>query len=238
MKENIINGLKLFLKIIVVNIMCFFVVMSFSVLITAVSTKNIGYTAFGTTSDSSEVTELYTYYYEDGEDTKKAEYTEQGYTVTERSLRSQMSSGGTAAFLIISQIFCLLILFSFIYPNIWHIGTKDSNLVRFKHKKEDKLKGLKIGLVAAAPFYLFLILIAAAKFLMPSFPMVLYKFLNSAFYSFIDIICGTATAGSLAPWRLALLFVLPLIIPLISGVAYLLGYKNISVGEKFVYKKK
>lgn len=238
MKENIKDGLKLFLKIIIVNIMCFFVVMSFNVLITAVATKNIGYTAFGTTSDSSEVSELYTYYYEDGEDTKKTEYTEQGYNVTERSIRSKMSAGGNAAFLIISQIFCIMILFSFIYPNIWHIGTADSNLVRFKHKAEDKLKGVKIGLIAVIPFYLFLIFVAAAKFVLPSFPMVLYKFLNSAFYSFIDILCGASTAGELAVWRLVLLFVLPVIIPVISGTAYLLGYKNISLGEKFIYKKK
>ena len=238
MKENIKDGLKLFLKIIVVNIMCFFVVMSFSVLITAAATKNIGYTAFGATSDSSDVTELYTYYYDEGEDTKKEEYTEQGYAVTERIIRSEMSAGATAAFLIISQIFCLMILIAFIYPNIWHIGTSDSNLVRFKHKSEDKLKGVKIGLVAVIPFYLFLIFIAAAKFVMPAFPMVLYKFLNSSFYSFIDVLCGASTAGSLAVWRLALLFVIPLIIPAVSGAAYLLGYKNISLGEKFIYKKK
>ena len=46
MKENFKTGAKLFLKLIVVNIMCFFVVMSFSVLATAAFTKNVGYKAY------------------------------------------------------------------------------------------------------------------------------------------------------------------------------------------------
>ena len=47
MKEILKDGGKLFLKTIVVNIMCFFLVISFSVLTTAAFSKNIGYTAYG-----------------------------------------------------------------------------------------------------------------------------------------------------------------------------------------------
>lgn len=240
MKEIWKNGAKLFLKIIVVNIMCFFIVISFSVLSTAAFTKNVGYKAYGTTSDSSETKELYTYYYDDGEDTKKAEYEGQGYTVTESSIRSEISGTGKAVFLTVSQIFCLLILISFIYPNIWHIGTTDSNLVKFKHKKEDRLKGFKIGAVAVIPAYLLLIFLVVAKAgAVPDFPVVLYKFLNSSLYSLIEVILGSAVkVGELAVWRLILLFVLPLIVPAVSGIAYILGFKNFSIGEKLVYKKK
>ena len=80
MKEVTKLGLKQFLRLILINVMCFFVVISFSVLSTAAFTKNIGYTAYGTSSESSEPEELYTYYYADGEDTKKQEYTDRGYT--------------------------------------------------------------------------------------------------------------------------------------------------------------
>ena len=107
MKENFKTGAKLFLKLIVVNIMCFFVVMSFSVLATAAFTKNVGYKAYGTSSDSSEPQELYTHYYADGDDTKKAEYEGRGFTVSESKIRSEMTRGGTAAFLAVSQIFCI-----------------------------------------------------------------------------------------------------------------------------------
>lgn len=240
MKEIFKSGGKLFLKTIVINIMCFFIVISFSVLATAAFTKNIGYKAYGTSSDTSSQTELYTYYFEDGEDSYKSTYEEQGYSVSTVSIRSQISGTGNVVFLTVSQIFCMLILISFIYPNLWHDGTNDSNLVRFKHKNEDKLKGFKIGAVAAIPNYLFLIFLVIAKLgAVPSFPMVLYKFLNSAFYSIIQIIVGSAvTVAELAVWRLMLLFILPLVIPIAAGVAYILGYKNISIGEKMVYKKK
>lgn len=239
MKEIFKNGGKLLVKNIVINIMCFFIVISFSVLATAAFTKNIGYKAYGTSSETSSQTELYTYYYEDGEDENKAIYEEQGYTVTTASIRSEISPTGNVVFLIVSQIFCILILISFIYPEIWHIGTNDSNLVRFKHKKEDKFKGFKIGAVAAIPNYLLLIFLLIARLgAFPSFPTALYKFLNSSLYSFIDIILGGAiTAADLSLWRLALLFLLPLAIPAVAGAAYLLGYNNFSIGEKLVYKK-
>ena len=99
---------------------------------------------------------------------------------------------------------------------------------------------MKIGAIAVIPSYLFLIFIVIAKFgVMPKFPMVLYKFLNASFYSLIDVILsGTVTAGELSVWRLAILFILPLTVPAVAGVAYLLGYKNFSIGEKLVYKKK
>ena len=230
MEEYHKTGAKLFLKLIVVNIMCFFVVMSFSVLSTAAFTKNVGYKAYGTSSDSSEPQELYTHYYADGEDTKKAEYEGRGFTVSESKIRSEMTRGGTAAFLTVSQIFCILILFSFIYPNIWHIGTTDSNLV----------KGLKIGLIAVAPEYLFLLFVIIAKAgVSPKFPVVLLKFLNAAFYSLTQVICGSAVhVSELSVIRLILLLLLPLIIPAVSCVSYILGYKNFSVGEKLIYKKK
>ena len=240
MKEIFKNGASLFLKTIVINIMCFFIVISFNVLATAAFTKNIGYTAYGTSSTQSEQTELYTYYYDDGDDTQKAEYEEEGYTVSTSPIRSEISSAGTAVFLTVSQIFCILILIAFIYPNIWHLGTNDSNLVRFKHKPEDKFKGVKIGAIAVIPSYLFLIFIVIAKFgAMPKFPMVLYKFLNASFYSLIDVVLsGTVTVGELSVWRLVILFIFPLTVPAVAGVAYLLGYKNFSIGEKLVYKKK
>lgn len=240
MKEILKGGGKLFLKTVAINLMCFFIVISFSVLSTSFFTENIGYTAYGTTSDSSEPTELYTYYYEDGEDTQKSAYEEKGYTVSTNYIRSTLSKNGNTFFLTISQVFAFFLFCGLIYPAIWHNGTTDSNLVKFKHKKEDKLKGFKFGAVAAVPNYLFLLFLVIAKLgLFPNFPMALYKLLNSSVYSFIQVIIGSAVAVSqLSAWRLALLFILPLLIPVVSGISYILGYKNISIGEKLIYKKK
>ncbi len=235
MKEILQNGAKLFLRTIIVNIMCFFVVMSFSVLATAAFTKNIGYKAYGTLGDSSTTEELYTYYYDDGDDLKKQEYEDKGYKITESSVRSTLSGKGETVFLVVSQIFCVLILISFVYPGMWQLGTKDSNLVKFKHKKEDRLKGLKIGLAAVTPIYVILLL----TLISPSFPTVLYKLLNAGLYSLTELITSSAkTVSELSVGRYLLLLVLPLLIPAISCAAYLLGFNNYSVSERLIYKKK
>ena len=238
-KEIFTFGGKLFLKLIIVNIMCFFIIMSFSVLSTAAFTKNIGYTAYGTTSESSEQQELYTYYYDDGEDTKLKEYEDSGVTVSKSTIRSPMSKTGNILFLTVSQVFSLLILIAFIYPNIWDLGTKDSNLVRFKHKEEDRLKGLKIGLVAVIPLYLARIALVVFKLgAFPKFPLALHRFFNSSFYALIQAITGKAgTVGEASWWRIILLFLPPIIIPAIAWLAYALGIRNFSIGEKLIYKK-
>ena len=242
MKENFKTGAKLFLKLIVVNIMCFFVVMSFSVLATAAflpKTWGIRLTALQAIRASRR--SFITYYHADGDDTKKAEYEGKGFTVSESKIRSEMTKGGTAAFLAVSQIFCILILFSFIYPNIWHIGTTDSNLVKFKHKAEDKLKGLKIGLIAVVPEYLFLLFVIIAKAgVSPKFPVVLLKFLNAAFYSLTQVICGSAAYVS-ELWVIRLYTFAFTAACNTGGKLCFIHFGPIRIslwGEKLIYKKK
>ncbi len=239
MKEIFKSGLSLFGRLIIVNIMCFFMVISINVLVTAAFTQNIGYTAYGTSSDSSEQVELYTHYDKDGEDTKLKEYEDKGYTITKSNIRSQLSGTGYTVFHVVAQLFCIALLASFIYPNFWQMGTKDSNLVQFKHKKEDKLKGLKGGLVAIIPSLLVLAFITATKSgISAKFPVVLLKFLFSSYYSLIELTIGkVATLGELSVLQILPVFLMQLFVPLVAFIAYLLGYKNISLGEKLIYKK-
>ena len=239
MKEILKSGVGLFGKLIIVNIMCFFLVVSISVLCSAAFTENVGYIAYGVKEGSEESVELYTYNYADGEDTKKAEYEAQGYTITESTVKSPLSKTGNAVFLTVTQLFSLCLLIAFVYPNFWNMGTRDSNLVHFKHKKEDKLKGLKAGSVAIVPSVLLLLFLSITKSgLSANFPVVLYKFLNSSVYSFIQMASFDASSfGDLNFGSIIIFFLLIAIVPVTSFVAYLLGYKNISLGEKFIYKK-
>lgn len=210
-------------------------VISLSVLATAAFSENIGYIAYGVSSESEESEELYRHYYKDGEDTKKAQYEDNGYTVTESKIRSEISKTGNAVFLTVSAIFCLVLTVSFVYPKLWQMGTKDSNLVQFKHKKEDKLKGLKCGIIAIIPSVILLIVFA---FIIPETQTTLYKFLNCSSYTFIDWIVGSAkTFKELSIIKILGLLILNAVIPLSAFSGYLLGYKNISLSEKFIYKK-
>ena len=239
MKEIFKSGVGLFGKLIVVNIMCFFLVVSISVLCSAAFTENTGYIAYGTKEGSEEAVELYTYNYSDGEDTKRAEYEAQGYTITESTVKSPLSKTGNTVFLTVTQTFCICLLVAFVYPNFWNMGTKDSNLVHFKHKKEDKFKGFKAGSIAVVPSVLLLLFLAVTKSgFSAKFPVVIYKFLNSSVYSFIQLASGNAsTFGELGIGAIIVYFLLIAIVPLTAFAGYMLGYKNISLSEKFIYKK-
>lgn len=238
MKELFKNAGSLFLKRVIVAIMCFFVVISISVLCTAAFTKNIGYTAYGTKEGSDKSVELYTYYSKDGEDTQKKEYEEQGYTVTTSNIRSSLEGTGNRVFLSVSQIFCILILTAFVYPQLWQLGTKDSNLVKFKHKNEDIFKGLKIGALSTVPalvFFLFCIIFSYTSF---DIPVSLYRFVNCQFLPLLTVISGKSSFFTeLSVIKLVCIFLLLLFVPAVSFGAYLLGYRDISLLERFIYKK-
>ncbi len=235
MKEIIKNGVALWLRSIVVVIMCIFLCMSMTVLSTALFADEVGY--YATAVKEKEETIEYEFLYADGkEDAKKAELEADGYEVS-ISKKKVMTNGGNIAFLVITQIFCILLSISFVYPNLWSLGAKDSNLVRFKHKKEDILKGLKIGVVGSIPALLMWVGLIVCKFAAKSLPTALYKFLNCNNFSFIYAICRDETVGELSFLQLALLLLPLTIIPATAFGAYLLGYKDISLGERFIYKK-
>ena len=229
------NGLKLFGLSIVANVMCFILIISFSVLSTALFTDKIGYTMYGTVTEGEEIKQLYTYYYEDGDDTQKEIYKDKGYNLTEFSIRSVVPKGTRIFWHIVSQVFCFIIMFTFIYNILAKQGNKDSNLVNYKSQKEDKLKGLKIGLIAVAPSFVMLLYAAISK----KVTIAMFAFLNSYLYDLISIICGGAKSfAELQIWQTLLLFILLVIIPLVSWGSYLLGYKSISISEKIIYKNK
>ena len=239
MKSTLKMGVKVFGKIILANVMSIITVVSLSFIVTAMFTENIGYQAFGTTSTSSESELLYEYYYENGEDTQLPEYEEQGYTVNQVSIRSGVSKTGNAVFLVLCALFCMSLVAILTYTLVWKEGNKDLNLARFDRIKYDKLKGVKIGLIAAAPSLVLLLVLSIGKSTFSSsFPVIFYQYLNAAFFAPMDLICGSAVAfGDLAIWQILLLLLVLLLIPAFSGFAYYIGYKDILLSDKLIYKK-
>lgn len=240
MKEIVKNGALVWLRTVVVTVMCLIICISMSVIISAAFSEDLGYYAYGQKEDGKDAELLYEHYNADGEDTEKAKYEADGYTVTTQKI-TRITDTGNAVFLTVSQLFCTLLTVAFVYPNLWHLGAKDSNLVKFKHKVSDPLKGLKIGLVGTLPSFLVFCGFFACKFAYPKLPVALYRFVNCYNYSFVYLICGEGsnpqiTVGELAIWRFILLAVILLIVPATACVAYLLGFKDISLGEKFIYK--
>ncbi len=239
MKEIFKMGLGLYGKLIVINIMCFFLAISMSVLATAVFTEDIGYTALIYNAETEELVTQYDYYYADGDDTKLAEYETDEYIVNKSTKKSELTKGENTAFYFITQLFCMIMLIMFIYPNLWDRGTRDNNLVSFGHAAEDKLKGLKVGLIAIIPAVIFFIFLFVTKSnLMAKLPVGILRLIFSSTYSLNYLICGnTMTVGELSYIQLIFMMLLNLLVPAIAFASYILGYKNISIGEKLVYKK-
>lgn len=241
MKATFKIGFKIFGRIVLANVMSIITVISLTFLANVLLTEEIGYTAYGEKGDT--VTEnaekLYTHYYDDGEDTKLQSYVDEGYSVNTVTIRSDLTTTGRIIYLGLCAVFCLSLAAILSYSFIWKEGNNDRNLVKFGHIKENKLKGINIGLIATAPYLLILLVCGLGKWAFAKyFPVVLYKYINASFYAPIDLICGKATEfGELAIWQLLLLVLVQLIVPLFCGIAYYLGYKDILVSDKLTYKK-
>lgn len=241
MKEYFKMALPIFGKMVVINILCLFLVISMTVLTDALFTHTIGYTVFVTDKETHELVETYDFYYEDDlEDEKAATYDTEKYDLTKSIIRSKLSKTADIAFYTVTQLICLTMVLMFIYPKLWERGAKDRNLVSFGHIKEDKFKGFYAGLISIIPSALFTVVLMVLKpFMLKTFPVAIIKFVYCWSYSFNVLICGKVTAlGDLSYASLVGLLLINLAFVAIPGVSYLLGYKNIAITEKLVYEKK
>ncbi len=234
--EIIKKSLKLYGLCILGSIMCIVLVATFNMIGANAFGKQIGYSMQGEIEGKEEdPVILYEYRYADGEDVKKQEYIDKGYTLTEIPVKTT-----TATWDVIAQICILVMMGVFVYNELWKTGFKDMSFVQRGDIKEDKLKGLKIGLLTASPS---IVLLAAlvigrttfAKGISVANFSLVNPHLNRALYLLSG--CKGAYISELEVWQIIVMFMLLLIIPLIATIAYILGYKSIVVSEKLIYKK-
>ncbi len=245
MSEIFKKSAKLFGVLFCAGIMCCFTYLSFNVIFNFAFTDKVGYDVYGYLQESEEKEFLYTFEYVDGQtenavDEKWEEYEENGYTLEKYTKRSELSNGEQIALIVVTQLFCLIFIATFVIDSLLPMGNKDNNMVRIGAKKEDKLKGLKVASLASVPaFLLFVLLIVCAKGLRPDFPPQIYMILNSGYWPLIDVIFGNVrNIGDLKIWQFILLFLIQLIVPLIGLFSYYVGYKDYAFLNKLLYKKK
>ena len=242
------HGMKMCSSIIVAAAISFFLCLSMNIICSSIFTSDIGYKAFVYENETdSEAIAEYEYFYtdtdgdgkDDGVDTKKKEYEDKGYAVTTVKQRSTLSGTGKAIFLISSQVLSFVMVIAFASSSVYKQGFKDSNLVKTGHLKKDNFRGFKIGLIANTPFFiLFVLALVMAQWLAPGFRTVWYAFLNSHYYSAIMLItAGKETLSQWGIWQYVLIALLQFIVLVVSGVSYVLGFKEINLAEKLVYKK-
>ena len=242
------NGFKMMGSLVIAAIISIFLIFSMNVICSALFTKEIGYAAYVYENETStEAMTQYEYFYtddngdgkDDGTDDKIKEYEDRGYIVNTQKLRSALEGKGKAVFLVLTQIFSLTMVVAFASGVSYKQGFKDSNLVKIGHTKHDLLKGVKIGLIGNIPFFaLAVLMVVLALGTAPGFKTIWYAFLSGHFYSFIVWTVGSAqTVADLSVAQYVLIFAMQFIIPVISAVAYILGFKEINLAEKIVYKK-
>lgn len=239
-QDSLKYGVKLYGKLIVANILCFIIVFSISFIAAFLFSEEIGYKVSGVSPDGTVSDNLYTHYYADGDDLKYAEYVNQGYELNKLTIRSGISGGARLFLQIASQICGLGILISFIYPMFKDIGGKDRNAVNFGRIKEDKLKGFKSGLFTIIPVTVVtLFFILTKSGITAEFSVSLYIFFNSSFYGIMDILTNHQVMfKDVGTLNLVLIILVQLIIPIIAHVAYTLGYRDVSVSDRLIYKDK
>ncbi|MBR5473528.1 MAG: hypothetical protein IKU82_06035 [Clostridia bacterium] len=243
------HSFKVASSMIVAAVVGFFLCLSINTICLPLFTEVTGYDAFVYTDSTceKEVTKyVYEYVDDDGDgkpddkDTKKEEYEDKGYYVVTQKNRSQLKGVGKAVFLISTQVVNAIMVIAFASGSVYKQGFKDKNLVKINHIKYDALKGFKIGLIGNAPFILlFIAACVMALGVLPQFPTGWYIALNSHYYSIVLLITnGATTLSELSVWQFVLLGLLQLIVPVISGIGYIMGFKDINLEEKIVYEKR
>ena len=239
MKDILKKSFKVYFLLFLANIMSFFLIISLNVITVAVSTENIGYVAYGTTEESQEPKQLYTHYYDQGEDTKKAEFENNGYTVTTSTVRSNPTKTATVVSKSISTVLCLIIVIAVLYNNLWKYGNNDRTAVKYRNQKEQTNKGFIVGLIASAPALLLLFLLTLFKNgFAKNISIRFFGLLNTYLFDFLNIISNNTVFGNIAFWQVAVILLMLLIVPFSCWIAYYLGYKDVIISEKIVYKKK
>ncbi len=156
-----------------------------------------------------------------------------------QSVRSDPPAWAVTLADVISGVCMLLLFVGFAYSSTWRQGDKDRNRVGFGRMEEDRLRGLKIGLLASAPAFAAYLWLVVCK-LVPVWPgyAQTYRYLNVVFLPIYNAIVP-ASVRTMAEmgWGQIALLVLPLfVLPLCAHLGYQLGYRQVMLSEKWIYK--
>ena len=262
MNNLVSKGLKTFVLVLTVSLISFFVVISFNMLEIGFFSEDIGYDVRGQVEKDGEIELLYKFYIKSGIDQDAAKYENEGYKLNKKpltamvgegdeakyekqevelrrySFRSDVEQGPALAMTILSQLCCLFIVIAFIYNELWKVGNKDFEAIRLHGHVVNKFKGLYIGLIAIAPAFIFLTFSLITKTsLMANSPIAIFTFSNAyAFETIFAITNGAMTWSEVTFLQAVGYYGVLTVVPLIAYVSYIIGVKDISLGEKFIYK--
>lgn len=126
---------------------------------------------------------------------------------------------------VFTSIIPIFLVYCLIYKIVWLEGGRDPNKEKIGQLKHFKYKGLVIGALAVLPSLIFLILYLITNNI---FINILFYILNFNLFSLKAVFPNTYNF---------LYFIIILFIPILSQIAYILGYKRIEISRNIIYKK-
>lgn len=139
---------------------------------------------------------------------------------------------------ILVQVLLLLLYYSVIYSAAWKDGYTEMNRVLCGFSTLEPLKGLKAGLLAIIPSYLLWGLMVALRYFNVELDTV-YRIVNFFAIHVINAFMNpNLNIQDISFWNILGASCFTAVIPLVTMIGYLLGYKRFSFMELLVFKKK
>ncbi|MBR3848190.1 MAG: hypothetical protein IKM21_02740 [Oscillospiraceae bacterium] len=127
-----------------------------------------------------------------------------------------------------------VIYVALLYSTSWRKGSSDENRVKLGYLSDNKLRGFIAGLLAAIPG----IVLAVFAFLSESGYVSFFEFMGHdgvvVINRFLNLPIGELY--QFIEGRPALNILFPMVIPVVSGISYILGRYGISVRQILIYK--
>lgn len=138
----------------------------------------------------------------------------------------------------VMQIILISMFTCSVYIPFWEYGDRDNNLVLFNKRNKDMLFGLKLSSLVIIPYLVSSVLLLLYKLGVPSWTLLVYRIVNVQFIYIIDYLVDIETAALTSWLSIIVCMLLPLYTVIVASVGYILGYKQISIKEKLIYKSK
>ena len=232
--SNVKYAFHVFLRTLLSSVLCVFLFLSVSVLSLGLFGSNVGYRITEAT-ESGELVVVKEYYYKLGEEEVTSLKLPEGQMLEQ--IRD-ISPGVQRGVDIVTQLLMLVVVGAFPYTMMWTLGDKDTVGVRYRGHKEKMFRGLLIGALGSIPSALLYVFLLLSKFgLLSGSYLALYRLLNMPYLPYLGMIvpASVQSAVDLTIAQLLGIFPIVLVVPLVCCVAYILGYKQISIQEHATY---
>lgn len=224
------------LRLLGATVLCAILFISMNLVATAFFSEQIGYQIYQLNEKDEYKPMGEPYYYEPSEEPVDAEDLDLTDDQTIITLR-EVPQTTQVVIDIITQVMLLILLGIFPYHILWDFGNRDDTNVRYRGQRPDKLRGLKIGLLAVVPFVIVWVCLFVTQFITnPGILADIFRLSHAAWWPLIDLV--TLEGKSFVWWRLLILLPTYLFVPAIASIAYSLGGRQFSIAEFITFKKK